>query len=115
VAARRPRLADPAPEAALLADPPGGLGRGAAAAGPRGDDAIAGKTAERSEPGPEERVVDLEEARRRLRALKADQRTAIGLQAAGLTYLEIGERRGWTYTKVNRSITEGRTALREAA
>ncbi len=80
-----------------------------------GEDVIAEKTAERSQSGPEERVVDLEEARRRLRALKANQRAAIGLQAAGLTYREIGERRGWTYTKVNRSITEGRAVLREAA
>jgi DNA-directed RNA polymerase specialized sigma24 family protein len=48
----------------------------------------------------------------RLRSLKADQRTALVLQAAGYSYREIGERRGWTYTKVNRCVTEGRRALR---
>jgi hypothetical protein len=30
------------------------------------------------------------------------------LKAEGLSYNEIGERLGWTYTKVNRCITEGR-------
>ncbi len=30
------------------------------------------------------------------------------LKAEGLSYQEIGERCGWTYTKVNRAITEGR-------
>ena len=30
------------------------------------------------------------------------------LKAEGLSYVEIGERLGWTYTKVNRCITEGR-------
>ena len=30
------------------------------------------------------------------------------LKAEGLSYKEIGERLGWTYTKVNRAITEGR-------
>jgi RNA polymerase sigma factor (sigma-70 family) len=71
------------------------------------------RVAARGEPGPEERVIDLDDARRRLRSLKADQRDALGLQALGCSYREIGERRGWTYTKVNRSIAEGRAALRE--
>ena len=48
------------------------------------------------EAGSEARVVDLDDARRRLRALKPDERTALGMQAAGLSYREIGERRGWT-------------------
>jgi RNA polymerase sigma factor (sigma-70 family) len=61
----------------------------------------------------EGRVVDLEEARARLRGLKPDERTAIGLAAAGYSYGEIAERRGWTRTKVNRCLYEGRVALRE--
>jgi len=44
--------------------------------------------------------------------LTPDQRTALILLAAGFSYREIADRRGWTYTKVNRSIAEGRAALR---
>jgi RNA polymerase sigma factor (sigma-70 family) len=43
-----------------------------------------------------------------LRALKPDEARALLLKAEGLSYQEIGRRFGWTYTKVNRSITEGR-------
>ena len=43
-----------------------------------------------------------------LRALKPDEARALMLKAEGLSYAEIGERCGWTYTKVNRAITEGR-------
>lgn len=43
-----------------------------------------------------------------LRALKPDEAKALMLKAQGLSYLEIGRRFGWTYTKVNRAITEGR-------
>jgi RNA polymerase sigma factor (sigma-70 family) len=43
--------------------------------------------------------------------LKPDERTAIGLQAAGYSYREIGERQEWTQTKVNRCLAEGRAAL----
>ncbi len=43
-----------------------------------------------------------------LRALKPDEATALLLKAQGHSYEEIGARQGWTYTKVNRSITEGR-------
>src|SRR4051794_36048759 len=43
-----------------------------------------------------------------LRALKPDEAKALMLKAQGLSYQEIGRRFGWTYTKVNRSITEGR-------
>jgi RNA polymerase sigma factor (sigma-70 family) len=61
----------------------------------------------------EGRVVDLEEARARLRGLKPDERSAIGLAAAGWSYGEIAERRGWTMTKVNRCLYEGRRSLRD--
>ncbi len=43
-----------------------------------------------------------------LRALKPDEAEALMLKAHGLSYAEIGERCGWSYTKVNRAITEGR-------
>jgi DNA-directed RNA polymerase specialized sigma24 family protein len=64
-------------------------------------------------PETEGHVIELEEARARLRGLKSDERTAIGLAAAGYSYGEIAERRGWTRTKVNRCLYEGRIALRE--
>jgi len=43
-----------------------------------------------------------------LRRIKPDEAKALMLKAQGLSYQEIGESLGWTYTKVNRSITEGR-------
>jgi RNA polymerase sigma factor (sigma-70 family) len=65
-------------------------------------------------PQPEtaERVLERDDARRRLRRLKPDERTALGMLAAGYSYREIGERCGWTYTKVNRCLAEGRATLR---
>ena len=54
-------------------------------------------------------------ASRLLAGLKADERTAIVLQAGGFSYAEIGAMRGWTYTKVNRCLAEGRAALRGRA
>jgi RNA polymerase sigma factor (sigma-70 family) len=69
-----------------------------------------------SDPRPlPERIADRDDARRRVRGLKPDERTALLLKAAGYSYEEIGARRGWSYTKVNRSITEGRARLRERA
>jgi RNA polymerase sigma factor (sigma-70 family) len=43
-----------------------------------------------------------------LRALKPDEAKALMMKAHGLSYEEIGEQNGWSYTKVNRAITEGR-------
>lgn len=43
-----------------------------------------------------------------LRSLKPDEAAALMMKAHGLSYEEIGARNGWTYTKVNRAITEGR-------
>jgi RNA polymerase sigma factor (sigma-70 family) len=43
-----------------------------------------------------------------LRRIKPDEAKALMLKAQGLSYAEIGESLSWTYTKVNRSITEGR-------
>ncbi len=62
----------------------------------------------------EERVTERDEGRRRLARLRPDQRTGLGLLGAGFSYREIGRLRGWTYTKVNRCIREGRAALATA-
>jgi RNA polymerase sigma factor (sigma-70 family) len=59
----------------------------------------------------DERLADRDEARRRLRRLKPDQRTAIGMLAAGCSYEEVGRIRGWTQTRVNRCTYEGRRSL----
>ena len=59
----------------------------------------------------EERLESAERVERSaevMRRLKRDEARALMLKAQGLSYVEIGERLGWTYTKVNRSITEGR-------
>ncbi len=66
-------------------------------------------------PGPAERFARRErlaEARRALAALKPAERTAIVLQAQGYSYAEICELCGWSYTKVNRCLAEGRARLR---
>lgn len=66
-------------------------------------------------PGPRERAERserLREARRALASLKANERLALLLQAEGFSYAEICELCGWTYTKVNRCLAEGRAALR---
>ena len=65
-------------------------------------------------PDPAERSERLErlaEARAALAALKANERLAIVLQAQGYSYAEICELCGWTYTKVNRCLAEGRARL----
>jgi RNA polymerase sigma factor (sigma-70 family) len=67
-------------------------------------------------PGPSERFERREfvdAALRALAALKADHRLAIVLQAEGYSYEEICELCGWTYTKVNRCLAEGRARLRQ--
>jgi RNA polymerase sigma factor (sigma-70 family) len=43
-----------------------------------------------------------------LRRIKPDEARALMLKAQGLSYAEIGETLGWSYTKVNRCLTEGR-------
>ena len=52
-------------------------------------------------------------AARALATLKPAERRALALLAAGLSYAEIGELCGWSYTKVNRCLAEGRSALRD--
>jgi RNA polymerase sigma factor (sigma-70 family) len=69
-----------------------------------------------SQPSESQRPLDdllagrerVERSAEALRRLKADEAKALMLKAQGLSYQEIAERLSWTYTKVNRSITEGR-------
>ena len=59
----------------------------------------------------EDRLASVERSARSaevLRQLKPDEATALLLKAEGHSYSEIGQQQGWTYTKVNRAITEGR-------
>ena len=49
---------------------------------------------------------------RSLTVLKPDERRAIVLQARGYSYAEITTITGWSHTKVNRSLAEGRARLR---
>jgi DNA-directed RNA polymerase specialized sigma24 family protein len=68
--------------------------------------------------GPEpaqilERRERVAEAAALLATLKPHERRAIALQAAGCSYAEIQAITGWSYTKVNRCIAEGREALRQ--
>jgi RNA polymerase sigma factor (sigma-70 family) len=70
------------------------------------------------QPGPAERAERRERfqaAARSLAALKREERLAIVLQASGYSYAEIAAACGWTYTKVNRALAEGRAKLRAQA
>ena len=58
-----------------------------------------------------ERFDEMTRAAEALRRLKPQEVTALVLKAQGLSYSEIAEREGWTYTKVNRCLTEGRRAF----
>ena len=49
-----------------------------------------------------------------IEGLKPDERAALTLFGLGCSYAEIAELRGWTMTKVNRCISEGRAAVRES-
>lgn len=80
--------------------------------GPGGESGSIADTVASGAPLLADRVPDRDDARVRLARLKADERSALVFHAAGYNYREIGERRGWTYTKVNRCIAEGRAALR---
>lgn len=62
-------------------------------------------------PGPDEQAARVERIRRSseaLRALKPQEVRALILKAEGYSYQEIQEITGWTYTKVNRCMAEGR-------
>ena len=61
--------------------------------------------------GPTEQAASRERVRRSreaLRALKPQELRALTLKAQGYSYAEIGEITGWTYTKINRCMAEGR-------
>jgi RNA polymerase sigma factor (sigma-70 family) len=65
-------------------------------------------------PSPDERLVSFERMRRSaeaLQRLKPHELRALWLKAEGFSYAEICEQTGWTHTKVNRCITEGRRAF----
>jgi RNA polymerase sigma factor (sigma-70 family) len=67
---------------------------------------------------PPEELVEVTETvatvRLQLAGLKPAELEALSLLALGYSYREICELTGWTYTKVNRCIVEGRAALRSA-
>lgn len=69
-------------------------------------------------PGPHERFERCERVARAahmLARLKPQERRALALQAEGYSYAEIGEITGWTHTKINRCLAEGRARLRQLA
>jgi RNA polymerase sigma factor (sigma-70 family) len=66
-------------------------------------------------PSPAERAERRERSCERMRSLsrlKPDERRALVLKGHGYSYREICEITGWTYTKVNRCLAEGRARLR---
>jgi RNA polymerase sigma factor (sigma-70 family) len=67
-------------------------------------------------PGPADRAERAERVARSAEALaglKPQERRALALKAEGYSYLEIRARTGWTYTKVNRCMAEGRKRFLE--
>jgi RNA polymerase sigma factor (sigma-70 family) len=58
-----------------------------------------------------ERYERLRQGAEALRQLKPQEVRALRLKAEGYSYAEICHITGWTYTKVNRCLTEGRRAL----
>jgi RNA polymerase sigma factor (sigma-70 family) len=66
--------------------------------------------------GPE-RLAELSErvaeVRDELAQLKPDHRRCLALKAIGYSYEEIGQITGWTQTKINRCLVEGRAHLRQ--
>ena len=62
-------------------------------------------------PSPNDRLARRERVARSaeaLRALKPQEVRALTLKAQGYSYAEIGEITGWSYTKINRCMAEGR-------
>jgi len=67
-------------------------------------------------PGPAERAERRELVTRSseaLAALKPQERRSLALKAEGYSYAEIQQLCGWTYTKVNRCMAEGRKRFLE--
>jgi RNA polymerase sigma factor (sigma-70 family) len=59
-----------------------------------------------------ERREDVARGREALQALKPAELRALGLLAEGYSYAEIGERTGYSQTKINRLLAEGRARFR---
>lgn len=81
--------------------------------GPEANDMDAEEARELT-PG-DERAISFERLERSaevLAGLKPHEVRALVLKAHGYSYAEICEMTGWTYTKVNRCLTEGRRAFR---
>jgi RNA polymerase sigma factor (sigma-70 family) len=55
-----------------------------------------------------ERVERVERSREALGALKPHEAQALTMKAEGYSYAEIGSMTGWSYTKINRLMAEGR-------
>jgi len=62
-----------------------------------------------------ERRAEVSEVAALMAQLKQAERDALVLLALGYSYKEIAEIQGWTRTKVNRCLAEGRAALRRAS
>jgi RNA polymerase sigma factor (sigma-70 family) len=70
----------------------------------------------RSVPTPEERLASFDLVGRSaeaLQRLKPQELRALWLRAQGHSYNDIGAMTGWSYTKVNRCLTEGRRSFLE--
>jgi RNA polymerase sigma factor (sigma-70 family) len=68
-----------------------------------------------ADDGPDRRVERREtiaRSREALQALKPAELRALTLLAEGYSYAEIGQRTGWSYTKINRCLSEGRERFR---
>ena len=65
-------------------------------------------------PAPDERMLAFEDVTRAaeaLQGLKPQEVRALWMRMQGRTYKEIAAELNWTYTKVNRCVTEGRRAF----
>lgn len=60
-----------------------------------------------------ERREDVEQVAGVMSDLKSDERTAMVLVGLGYSYREIEEMQGWSYTKINRCLAEGRARARK--
>ncbi|HEX2102434.1 MAG TPA: sigma-70 family RNA polymerase sigma factor, partial [Solirubrobacteraceae bacterium] len=79
-----------------------------------GDEADLDALEVRTAPSPEERVIGFERVARSaeaLQRLKPQEVRALWLKAMGNSYQEICDQTGWTYTKVNRCLAEGRKSF----
>jgi RNA polymerase sigma factor (sigma-70 family) len=68
----------------------------------------------RTAPSPEERILGFEQVARSaeaLQRLKPQEVRALWLKAMGNSYQEICDATGWSYTKVNRCLAEGRKSF----